>query len=367
MDLPTMTRQLAPSHPTLHDLLEDSNGKIVIVLGTGEKDAWTTYADSKKMVSRKVSCVEIISREQDDDVSIGLLQDFVEKKTTGEYRVFLVFSNSPTLPRMMKQFAPDCYLHQVRFQPESHTGLFRTDETPLPQADCFEKFTLGSYKPENVRGFYSSASLRRLEEATETLKNAIGDRGKLVIAYRDVRALISTEDFSLQPWQESNVFLPMLEAWTKLKEQYKAALRAFGEEREVILEYLDLTEQCQVELLKLNEAISQARAAKSSYTSPISGTDEAHAEWVYRHNTAQAFMVKAKKFAEDASERLEQEESPLGIQTVSTSVSDSWTQCLPDVTFDVTQLAKKLIQKVKTLASNIEELLAEDQHLLDSL
>jgi hypothetical protein len=368
LDLPKMTQQLAPRHPTLQDLLEDSQGKIIVVLGTGEEDAWKIYADSLQKVSRKVQCVEITCSEHQEDVSIGLLQDFVEKRATEKYRIFLIFSNNPTLPFMIKHISPYCYMHQVRFNPDSLTGMFRPEETPIAQTDSYEKFMVGDYEPENVRAFCLSASLRRLGEATDTLLQAIGDRSKLVLAYQDVRDLISTADFSIQPWQDSKKHLPkMLDAWNKLEEAQKTAWRAFGEEREVILQYLELAERCQDGLLKMHEAIGLAKEAKNDYYSPKSIRDEALVTWMYRHKTAEAVVKKAHSVATDASERLEQEESPLGIHTVSTSVADSWTQCLSDVTFDVTQLVKKLIQQVKTLASDIQELLAEDSILLKSL
>ncbi len=41
-----MTQPLKSSHPTLQKLLEDSGENTVVVLGTGEKETWTSYADS---------------------------------------------------------------------------------------------------------------------------------------------------------------------------------------------------------------------------------------------------------------------------------------------------------------------------------
>jgi hypothetical protein len=370
-----MTPQASPWRPTIHELLEDSAGKLLVVLGTceqygsDEQHAWTTYADSLRKAAPNVPCVELATQEQVavEDVSLALLRDFIEKSSTENHRIFLVFSKSSTLPSLMKQFSP-CYIHQVRFYPDTPT-IFRPSGAALPQADSYEEINLDAYDPRDVDKFDVAANLRRLDEVVTTLYLAInaGDRTKLIHAYRDLSTFLSQEDFSLKPWQDSTYLPEMMDAWTKVKDARKAAWNAFGAENEVILQYLEIAKQCEQKLQQMRDSIDQVSIAKSNYYSPEADKEKARADWVYRHKTAVVVAENAESFAKNTSMRLEQEESPLGIRTVSTSVTDSWAKCLSDVTDEVTRLAVQQIQKVKTLVNDMKELQTVDQCMLKSL
>ncbi len=260
----------------------------------------------------------------------------MEKNAT--YRVFLVFSNSPTL-------------HQVKFYPDGLERAFSPNEARIPQADSYEEFTVGEYDRQGFQEFCAFASSRGLNEVATALDEDIGDRTKLVTAYEDAKEQIATEDFSLRPWRNSKKFLPvMMDAFTRLRDKEKAALKAFGEEREDILHYLDTRKQCEDELSRMHDAIALAREAKSNYCSPKADREKALATWKHHHETAMTVVKRAKEFARSASDRIEQEESSLGISTVSKSSMDNWTQYLSNVAFDVAQQVKTLIQEVKTLA-----------------
>lgn len=365
-----MTHPLKHSHPTLQELLDVSDGKIIVVIGTGEKDAWTPYADSlKKAAAHKAPCVEITGQVhvKVEDVSIRLLEEYVEKKDT--YRLILVFSNSPHLPHLMKQIPPGCYLHQVEFRPQSLESAFRaSEETHIPQADSYEKFTVGEFNQQGWQKFRAFANLRRLDEVATAFDDVMGDRSKLIMAYQDIETQLSEKDFSLQLWQDHEEFLlPITNAYKKLQDKQTAAWKTCGIENEVILHYSQIAERCEEELSKMQKAINLAREAKSNYCFPEANREKTLAAWKRRHQATKVVVERAKKFARDASARIEQEESSLGINTVSKSPVNNWTQFLSNVTFDVAQLAKTQVQEVITLANDIETIQAEDQHLLDNL
>lgn len=371
-----MTSQLTPHHYTTSELLDNSEGRILVVIGTCEQygteelHAWAAYADNLQKAAPDVLCVEVTTEgqvETEEDVSIQLLHDFVEKSSTGRFRIFLIFSKNPILPSLIKQFVKDCYIHEVRFLPDNLTRMFCPKEAPLPQADSYEDLILGNYNPSDVDKVCVSANFRRLDEVASNLYFSIdtNDRTKLIHAYQELSSLLSEEDFSLKPWQDSKYLPEMLDAWTKVKDARKAAWRAFGGESEIILQYLEIADQSAQVLQNMREAIEQVSMEKARFNSPEADKKKTKADWEYRHKTAEVVVDKAANFARNVSIRLEQEESSVGISMVSTSTTDSWMKCLSDVTDEISRLASSQIQKVKAMVSSYTRLLSADKAILD--
>src|SRR5690606_4200462 len=115
----------------------------------------------------------------------------------------------------------------------------------IPQADSYEKFTVGEFNQQGWQKFRAFANLRRLDEVATAFDDVMGDRSKLIMAYQDIETQLSEKDFSLQLWQDHEEFLlPITNAYKKLQDKQTAAWKTCGIENEVILHYSQIAERC---------------------------------------------------------------------------------------------------------------------------